>query len=185
MKAIILPGNDNTMITDNWYLYVKKGLEKLGLDVIAENMPDPKLARKEFWVPFIKEKLGGESNSILIGHSSGAIATMRFLQENRCKLAILVGTYYTDLGDKLEKESGYFDEPWKWEQIKKNAGKIIIFASKDDPYIPISEPRLINEKVYAEYHEYSDEKHFGAGPKPKREFPEIIAVVRKMIKSLT
>ena len=57
MKAIIIPGNGNTDITANWFQNVKNELEKLGLDVIAENMPDPDLARKKYWLPFIKEKL--------------------------------------------------------------------------------------------------------------------------------
>ncbi|HUW21393.1 MAG TPA: alpha/beta hydrolase [Candidatus Bathyarchaeia archaeon] len=179
MKAIIIPGNGTTYITDNWFQNVKRGLEKLGLDVIAENMPDPDLARKEYWLPFIKEKLSTE-DSILIGHSSGAVAILRYLEENECKLAILVGVCYTDLGDEYEKKSGYFNQPWQWDKIKKNAEKIVIFASKDDPYIPISEPLLIKEKTNAEYHEYSDEGHFGEDVN-KKEFPEIITVVSKFM----
>ncbi len=181
MKAIIVPGNDDTPITSNWYPYVKGELEKLGIKVIAENMPDPKLARKEIWLPFIKEKLSGDKDSILIGHSSGAAAILRFLEENKCKLAILVGGYHSDLGDELEKKSGYFDGPWKWDEIKNNAGKIVIFASRDDPYIPISEALLLKEKLDAECHEYKDEGHFGADVN-KKEFPEIVTVVAKMMK---
>lgn len=181
MKAIIIPGNDNTLITNNWYPYVKDELEKLGVEVIAENMPDPKFARKEIWIPFIKEKLGGEENSILIGHSSGAVATLRYLEDNKCRFAILVACYYSHLDDELEKKSGYFDEPWKWDQIKNNAEKIVIFASKDDPHIPISEPQLIKEKIGAEYHEYRDEGHFGLNL--KKEFPEMVIVVKKMLKT--
>lgn len=182
MKAIIVPGNDHTLITNNWYPYIKDGLKKLGLEVIAENMPDPKFARKEIWLPFIKEKLGGEENSILIGHSSGAIAALRYLENNKCKFVILVSCYYSDLGDELEKKSGYFDKPWKWDQIKNNAEKIVIFASKDDSFIPMAEPRFIKEKVDAEYHEYKDEGHFGLNQ--KKEFPEIITVVKKMLNNI-
>jgi len=180
MKVMIIPGNGDTLITNNWYQYVKKELEKLGLEVIAKNMPDPKLARKEIWIPFIKEKLFNDENAILIGHSSGAIAILKFLEENKCKLAIIVGAYHSDLGDELEKKSGYFDEPWKWDQIKNNAGKIVMFASQDDPYIPVSEPRLIKEKVDAEYHEYKDEGHFGVDVS-KKEFPELILVIKKVL----
>ena len=179
MKAIIIPGNGITYITDNWFQSVRKGLEELGLDVIAENMPDPDLARREFWLPFIKEKLSTEE-SILIGHSSGAVAILRYLEENKCKLAILIGVCYTDLGDEHEKKSGYFDKPWKWDKIKNNAEKIVIFASKDDPYIPISEPLFIKEKINAEYHEYNNEGHFGEDVN-KKEFPEIITVVNKFL----
>ena len=183
MKAVIIPGNDNTQITSNWYQYVKSELEKLGLEVIAENMPDSKVARKDIWIPYIKDKLAGDEDSILIGHSSGAIAIMKYLEENKCKLAILVGTYYSDLDDELERDSGYFDEPWKWDKIKNNAKKIVIFASRDDPWINISEPRLIKENVNAEYHEYKDEGHFGCDY-DKKEFPEIVTVVNKVINNL-
>lgn len=179
---MIIPGNDNTLITSNWYQYVKSELEKLGLEVIAENMPDPKLARKEIWIPFIKEKLSSDEDSILIGHSSGATAILKFLEENKCKLVILVGTYHSHLDDELEKKSGYFDEPWKWDQIKNNAEKIVIFASQDDPWIHISEPRLIKEKINAEYHEYKDEGHFGVDH-DKKEFPEIVIVVKRLLKA--
>ena len=179
MKTIIIPGNGNTDITENWFQNVKKELQKLGLDVIAENMPDPDLARKEYWLPFIKEKLSIE-DTILIGHSSGAVAILKYLETNKCKLAILVGVCYTDLGDEHEKKSGYFDEPWKWDKIKGNAGKIVIFASKNDPYIPISEALFVKDKVDAEYHEYSDKGHFGTDVN-KTEFPEIITVVKKFI----
>jgi len=179
MKVIIIPGNGNTDITENWFPSVKNGLQKFGLDVIAENMPDPDLARKEYWLPFIKEKLSTE-NSILIGHSSGAVAILRYLENNKCKLAILIGAYYTDLGDKSEKKSGYFDEPWEWNKIKNNAEKIVIFSSKDDPYIPISEALFIKNKTNAEYHEYNDEGHFGADVN-KTEFPEIAMVIKKFL----
>lgn len=182
MKVMIIPGNDNTSITSNWYPYVKTELEKLGLEIIAENMPDAKLARKEIWIPFIKEKLAREKNSILIGHSSGAVAILKFLEENKCKIAILVGVCHSDQDDELEKKSGYFNEPWKWDNIKRNAKKIFIFASQDDPYISILEPRLIKEKLNAEYHEYKDEGHFGADTN-KKNFPEIVTVIKKDVKS--
>ncbi len=179
MKAMIVPGNGNADIKENWYQDVKKNLENLGLDVIAENMPDPELARKEYWIPFIKEKVS-EDSCILIGHSSGAVAILKYLEENKCDLAILIGAYYTDLDDEDEKKSGYFDEPWKWEKIKNNSKKIIIFASKDDPYIPISEPLFIKEKLNAEYFEYNDEGHFGSDV-GKKDFPEIILFIKKFL----
>jgi len=180
MKAMIIPGNGNTDMSENWFPYVKGELERLGIEVIAENMPDPDLARKEYWLPFIKAKIGNDNETILIGHSSGAVAILRFLEENKCKLAVLVGVYHTDLNYESEKKSGYFGEPWKWDNIKENADRIIIFASRNDPHIPISEPFFIKEKVNAEYHEYFDEGHFGVDAN-KTEFPEIITLVKKYV----
>src|SRR5258708_24943751 len=103
MHAIIIPGNNNTAISEVWYLQVKKELEKLGLDVIAKNMPDPNLARKQFWLPFIEEHVKDQSSSILVGHSSGAVAILRYLEENKAEGIVLVGASHTDLNDKKEK----------------------------------------------------------------------------------
>ena len=173
---MIIPGNGNTDISENWFLYVKQSLEAMGLHVIAKNMPDPVLARKSFWIPFIEKELG-TTDAILIGHSSGAVAILRYLENHRAKGAILVGACHTDLGDENERLSGYFSDPWQWKKIKRNADWIVQFASIDDPYIPIEEARHIHDELNTEYHEYADQGHFG-GDVHKTEFPEIIQMIK-------
>ena len=61
---IIIPGNGNTPIDTNWYQYIKKNLESKGYEVKAENMPDPELARKEYWLPFIENEQKADENTI-------------------------------------------------------------------------------------------------------------------------
>ena len=77
MRAMIIPGNGNTDISENWFPYVKEKLEALGIEVIAKNMPDPDLERKEFWIPFIEKELKNDKGAILIGHSYGDVAILR------------------------------------------------------------------------------------------------------------
>ncbi len=177
MKVIIIPGNGNTDISENWFPYLKRELEKINIEVIAKNMPDPDLARKEYWLPFIEKEVGGDKEVILVGHSSGAVAIMRYTENHIVKGIILVGTYYSHLENEHEKASGYFDSEWNWEEIKKNVDWAVIFASTDDPYIPIEQARYIKEKLGAEYHEYNDEGHFGSDV-DKTEFPEIVQVIK-------
>jgi len=181
MKAMIIPGNENTDISENWFPYVKRELEKLGIEVIAKNMPDPVLARKDYWIPFIEKKLEGDEEAILIGHSSGAVAIMKYLESHKVRGAILVGVCYTDLGMEEEKASGYYDDEWQWTKIKNNADWIIIFASTNDPFIPISEPRFIKNQLRAEYNEYDNQGHFG-GDIGKKEFPEIVEIIKDKLK---
>src|SRR3989338_240628 len=164
MRAIILPGNGNCDIKSQWYLDVKKEFEKIGIDAIAENMPDADLARKEYWLPWIKEKSKGADKAILIGHSSGAVAILRYLENNKAEGAVLVGVSHPYRGEKKKKASHYFDEPWKWNKIRNNAKWIILFASTDDTYIPKEEARFIKEKINPEYHEYNDRAHFSTDP---------------------
>lgn len=78
------------------------------------------------------------SQGIVFGASSVALAVLKFAEEHKIGVSILVGTYDTDLGYEDERMSGYFDSPWNWDKIKANHGWTAVFASTDDPCIPIS-----------------------------------------------
>lgn len=178
-KIILIYGNGNSTVIDHWLQYVKTEFEKHGFEVILKDFPDLPLAREEYWLPFL-ESLGADKNTILIGHSTGAIATMRYAETHKILGSVLVATYHTDGGDANEIVSGYFDKPWNWEDIKKNQEWIIQFSSTDDPYIPIAEPRFVHEKLDTEYHEYTDQGHMGDDVK-KTTFPELVEAVMNKI----
>lgn len=173
LKAIIVHGNNGGVSTDFWYPSTKRFLEKLGVMVINQTFPDNQLAHENIWLANL-EKLGADANTIIIGHSSGAVAAMRFAQNHKIFGSVLVGVNYTDLGDETEKESGYYNHPWNWEKISANQNWIIQFASHNDPYIPISQPRFIAKKLNSEYYEYKDRGHFQIN-----EFPELLEVLKK------
>jgi hypothetical protein len=172
-KIIILPGNgDNHIETDNWYAWVRDELKKQGYTVTAEDMPDPLIARMDIWLPHIENVFKADENTIIIGHSSGAVAALRYLETHKLFGAIIVGANYTDLGDSLELESGYYTAPWQWQKIKQNAQRIVQFCSQDDPYIPVAEPRYIHAHLDTEYHEFTTRGHF-----QDRTFPELIDII--------
>ncbi|MFI5265597.1 MAG: RBBP9/YdeN family alpha/beta hydrolase [Candidatus Levyibacteriota bacterium] len=178
-KVILIHGSMGNTQENFWLPYVANELRKLGLTVIAKTFPDNKLARAKYWLPYI-DALGADENTILIGHSSGAIAAMRYAENHKILGSVLVSTYCTDLNDAEEKLSGYFNHPWNWEKIKENQKWVVQFASIDDPWIPIEEARLIHEKLGSKYFEYASEGHFGF-PKEKKEFPEIVEEVKKAL----
>src|SRR3989344_3267437 len=179
IKAIFIPGNGGGTPRDNWFPYLKKGLIKLGVEVIDKDFPDNQLAREIYWFPFIK-RLGADENTILIGHSSGAIAAMRFAEKNKILGSVLVGVYYTDFGDEGEKSSGYFNRPWDWNLIKKNQKWILEFASTDDPWISIEEPRYIHKKLNTEYFEFTNQGHFGYDNN-KSSFPQLLKALKQKL----
>lgn len=82
-KIIFIPGNGGSTTHDNWFPSVKKELEAHGLSVVAAPFPDPELARESIWIPYLLNELKVDRNSILVGHSSGAIAAMRFAENNQ------------------------------------------------------------------------------------------------------
>ncbi|EDL28468.1 retinoblastoma binding protein 9, isoform CRA_c [Mus musculus] len=91
-KAVIVPGNGGgDVATHGWYGWVKKGLEQIpGFQCLAKNMPDPITARESIWLPFMETELHCDEKTIIIGHSSGAIAAMRL----NINLELLLCSYY-------------------------------------------------------------------------------------------
>ncbi len=180
MKVLFIPGNGGGGPNDNWFPYLKNELEKLGIRVVASEFPDNYLAREAYWVPFLKDNLKADEQTILVGHSSGAIAAMRLAEATRLLGSVLVGAYHTDLGLAMEKQSGYFDRPWDWDAIIRNQKWVIQFASVNDAWIPIEEARFVHEKLHTEYHEFIDQGHFG-GDSQKLEFPELFEALKKRL----
>ena len=181
IKIILLHGNGKSTINDHWFPYVKSELEKASFNVVACQFPDTYLARAAYWLPFLKKELKADENSILVGHSSGAIAAMRFAEENTILGSILIGSYYTDLDLQTEKLSGYFNKPWQWDMIRNNQQWIMLFASIDDPCISIEEPRFMHKQLKSEYYEFSDEGHFERDCN-KSTFPKLLveAIKKKL-----
>jgi pimeloyl-ACP methyl ester carboxylesterase len=46
-------------------------------------MPDPVGARESIWLPFMAGELGVGQDTVVVGHSSGAAAAMRFAETKR------------------------------------------------------------------------------------------------------
>jgi predicted alpha/beta hydrolase family esterase len=183
--VIILPGNGGTDIHhDHWYAGVAQQLRSRGYVVTLENMPDAVLARRTIWLPHIKNNLHADENTIIIGHSSGGVAALRYLETEKLLGVVVIGVNHTDLGFDEEKQSGYYADPWQWKKIRENSKWIVQFCSTDDPYIPIAEPRFIHEKLQSEYHEYTNRGHFGSDKMSENFFPEIVTVIERHTNAL-
>jgi predicted alpha/beta hydrolase family esterase len=181
-RVILIHGNGGDTGNANWFPYIKHELAKLDVECLTPDMPDAVLARSKYWLPYIEKELKADENTILVGHSSGAVAALRYAQTHKLAGSVLVGAYYTDLGYDDEKLSGYFDEPWNWEAIKKNQEWIAIFASPTDPYISIEDPRHMRDQLNAEYYELANEGHFGgSGEHVKLKFPELLTFLKKRL----
>ena len=175
-KVILIHGNGGCTAGDIWLPWVERELAAAGLDVINRTFPDNVKARARHWLPFLEE-LGADDQTILIGHSSGAVAAMRYAETHRLLGSVLVGVCHTDLGDAGEAASGYYDAPWQWDRIRNNQRWIGIYQSSDDPLIPVAEARFVAAQLKCSYFEHSDRGHFI----DSREFPELVAFVRRQV----
>ena len=87
-KVILIHGNGGSTAGDIWLPWLERECEALGLPVVNQTFPDNVKARALFWLPFL-EDLGADEHTILIGHSSGALAAMRFAETYRLLGSIL------------------------------------------------------------------------------------------------
>ena len=174
-KIIIVPGNGGASMDDHWFPYITAKFTEAGHEVIAKSFPDAYLARKEFWFPFIENVLQPNDQSILIGHSSGAEAVMRYAEEHALFGSVLVSPCHTDMGVREEKISGWYDDPWQWEKIKANQKFILQFSSTDDYIVPIAEQYFVRDHLQPEYHEFHDRGHFVV----QSEFSELVDALLK------
>ncbi|WP_034839099.1 RBBP9/YdeN family alpha/beta hydrolase [Endozoicomonas numazuensis] len=180
MKIILIHGNGGCTADMHWYFYVEKELTARGYRVVRKTLPDNQVAHESIWIPYIRDVLEAGQEDVLVGHSSGAIAAMRFAEQYSLAGMVLVSAYISDLGNENEKAGGWFDRPWQWEKICNHLPWVIQFASVDDPWIPIDEARWVRSHLKSEYYEYSDRGHFTGEP-DTTEFPELVeALDRKL-----
>ena len=159
-KVVIIHGNGGCTGNHFWIPWLKTALEKKGLLVLSPTMPDNIEAKASAWLPYMRDVLKCDEETVIIGHSSGAVAAMRYAEEHKLLGSVLIGACYTDLGYESERIAGYYNTPWQWEKIKNNQQWTMVIASSDDPYIPISEPRFIHDNLGGDYCEFADKGHF-------------------------
>ena len=123
-------------------------------------MPDPYRASEVVWLKWMREVGKVDATTIVVGHSSGAVAAMRLLETTPLAGVVLVSACWTDLGEESERIAGYYSRPWLWDDIKAHAGWIVQFHSVDDPFIPPAEARHVAKKTGSEYFEHTHSSHF-------------------------
>lgn len=175
-RFIYIHGNGTTdWAACAWAVWLNKQLAGRGYDTWFQTMPDPQKARASHWLPYLQDELQAGPNDVLIGWSSGAVAAMRYAETHAIKGSVLIAPCYTDLGEPSEQESGYYDEPWQWRDIKKNQKQIVVVSSDDDPYIPQSEFAYIALQLGAARIRPPGQGHF----EHRQDFPEIFDYLTK------
>ena len=92
----------------------------------------------------LSDTFEGSTNNVIIGHSSGAEFAMFYAQNHQVAGLILMAPYdKANTGGILgalvapfEKASGMFKQEFRWGDIAKNSGFIIVVHSNNDSLIP-------------------------------------------------
>lgn len=165
-NVLILHGTDDNS-HENWFPWLKAHLEENGYDVWVPDLPQadhPNIKRYNKFI-FNNADWKLHEHSILIGHSSGAVAILGLLEALPegvvVDRAILVGAFKDDLG--WEALTGLFEHPFDFEKIRKSCRKFIFIHSDNDPYCPLEHAKFLAQVLGGELHIMPGEKHFSIG----------------------
>lgn len=142
----------------NWIPWLKSELEKKGFEVITPAMPNSDKPTIEEWVGYLKDIIKSPNrNTILVGHSIGCQAIMRYVESLSDKVKIggmvLVAGFFTLKAFSARDEEAIAD-PWNetpmdTDKIKSKTAKITTIFSTNDPFVYVTDSKIFEEKLGA------------------------------------
>ncbi|KAF9954019.1 putative hydrolase rbbp9 [Mortierella alpina] len=117
-RVILIPGNGNDNVEDSmWYPSAINSLVEakdpatgqllFPAGGVLRTFPDPYDAHEEVWIQFMEDTIEIGEQDVVIGHSTGAAAIMRYVESRKVKGVVLVSAYHSDLGDASEARNGF------------------------------------------------------------------------------
>lgn len=159
-RVLIIHGWESNS-REHWFLAEKERLEKLGYEVFVPDMPNTLHPQKEEWVKVI-EDFNPDENSILIGHSLGGVAMLRYLEiaDKKVGECVFIATPIKKLGAGYEGIENFLEGDFNWNKIKGNAEKLIVFNQTEDPAVPIQHGKDLANFINTELVIVEDDDHF-------------------------
>ena len=187
MKNVLILHGTQATSKSNWFSWLANELKKKGFKTWLPDLPNPNLPSLKEINKFIFSNKDWEFNadSIIVGHSSGAIAILSILSElpenvvlDKC---ILVSYFTKDsVGGKWELNRRFFDYDFDFAKIKKHARKFIIVHSDNDPYGPLEDVKDLAQKLNAQLIIKKDQGHFNLEKGEEyRQFPFLLELIRE------
>lgn len=183
-NALILHGTGGYP-TENWFDWLRQELVKLGFAVSVPQLPNCDRPNIKTYNKFLLKEKSFQFNeeSVLVGHSSGAVAIFGLLQDLPDSIKVdtcyLVGAFKNNLNWK--SLNGLFEEPFDFAKIKSKARRFIFIHSDNDPYCPLEHAQFLAKELSGELIIQEGQKHFSVGTfgEEYRKFPFLLELIKK------
>jgi predicted alpha/beta hydrolase family esterase len=132
-----------------------------GYEVAAPAMPEPAMPTIAAWVGKLQEVVRPSEETVLIGHSVGCQAVLRYLETLpagvRVGQVVLIAPWMR-LDEETIREEGeevreiarpWMETPIDFAKVRSHAGACTAIFSDNDPFVPLSEQGLFREKLGA------------------------------------
>lgn len=148
-------------IESGWYPWLKTELDKKGYKVFLKQLPTmcsglPDLKKI---LAFIFEKTCITKNTIVVGHSLGALLALRLAEYFPYKKMLLVAGW--DFNDLTKEHRLFWNKPINHKIIRNNVKNIYIFHSDSDPYITAFQAGEMSKRLDGQFFLIKRAGHFG------------------------
>ncbi len=148
---------------ENWFPWLKMGLEEMGHRVFIPGFPTPENQTLDGWMKVwsLYEKFIDE-DSIVIGHSLGVLFLLNVLEKSKVKAAFFVAGFGKLPGNRFDEGMKTFAKDFDFEQIKINCSNFFIYHSDNDPYVRLEVPQELARSLGVDVTVISSAGHFNS-----------------------
>lgn len=174
-------GNPN----ENWFPWLAEEVRTLGHRAEVPSFPTPEGQNLNNWKTAFNKQVGDlTGDMVLVGHSLAPGFILSLLEETIVPIAgtFLVSGFLGKLGledfDSINESFVCRDFDWEW--IRLNAGKIYIYNSDNDPYVPLTKGKELAKRLGVQLTVINNGGHINdsAG---FRSFPQLLEDLKSLI----
>ena len=166
-RAIILHGTDGKP-ESNWFIWLKEKFEAEGYEVWVPQLPDCHVPSWQKYNDFLLSGKFDFTDSIVIGHSSGAVEVLNLLSDGRCphiRFGLLVSGW--ESGPAIGMDASQFSElfppsGYDYSLIKTKAHALSMIHGSNDPYVPLQWAQNLAQKLDVKLTVVPNGHHLGA-----------------------
>ena len=167
----------------SWFRWLEAELQQRGCTVWLPQLPHPEQPSLAASAEFVRAHCPFPLNeeTLLIGHSSGAILALILAQQNKTRLGGVVAvSVFHDNSLQWEPNNHLFDVPFDWEAIRAHMAKHLFIHSDNDPYVPLEQAEFVAKNCHVQLQVIPGQGHFNLEASPKyRAFPKLLALLQQ------
>jgi leucyl-tRNA synthetase len=134
----------------DFFPWVSEALSAQGHSVSVPDMPNTEKPDAREQARYVLEHVTFDKNTVLLGHSYGAVAALRILEQLDSpikKLVLAAGFAQPGFLDNERNFETTTDWNFNFEKIKQNAQEIILLRDTSDPAVPAERVDYLQKKL--------------------------------------
>lgn len=149
--------------SDHWFGWLKDELTMNNIKTEILMMPNSDNPDSTVWQETLTKKIGRvDKQTFIVAHSLGCISVLRYLNNHsgfELGGLILVSGFNSKL-PALPQLDKFIKETRLTDNLSLNIGRTVVFASTDDPFVPMKMTKALAERLDGKYIQVESAGHF-------------------------